>query len=138
MQVRLAGETDFAGFRKRARRLLGADVPPETVQWSTQAHNEDLFAAGGEDAFDGRHYRLGRTLSSPPNLSVPRPRLMIGGSGERKWLRLVARYADACNLFGGPESAHKLDVLRAHCETESRDYDSIEKTTIVAPSQLQR
>jgi F420-dependent oxidoreductase-like protein len=85
--------------------------------------------SGSDDAFDGEHYRLGRTLSSPPNLSTPRPRLMIGGSGERKTLRLVARYADACNLFPGPEAARKLDVLRAHCEGESRDYDTIEKTT---------
>jgi len=53
---------------------------------------------------------------------------MIGGSGERKTLRFVARYAQACNLFPGPELARKLDVLRAHCETEGRDYDEITKT----------
>jgi hypothetical protein len=53
---------------------------------------------------------------------------MIGGGGERKTLRLVAKYADACNLFGGPEAAHKLDVLRAHCDAEGRDYDTVEKT----------
>ena len=57
---------------------------------------------------------------------------MIGGSGERKTLRLVALHADACNIFSGPEAAHKLDVLRAHCEREGRDYDAIEKTTIVS------
>ena len=55
---------------------------------------------------------------------------MIGGSGERKTLRLVARYAQACNLFPGPELGRKLDVLRAHCEAEGRDYDEIEKTCI--------
>jgi hypothetical protein len=57
---------------------------------------------------------------------------MIGGSGERKTLRLVALHADACNIFLGPEAAHKLDVLRGHCEREGRDYDAIEKTTILA------
>jgi alkanesulfonate monooxygenase len=53
---------------------------------------------------------------------------MIGGVGERKTQRLVAKYADACNLFAGPEAAHKLEVLRAHCDREGRDYDEIEKT----------
>jgi alkanesulfonate monooxygenase SsuD/methylene tetrahydromethanopterin reductase-like flavin-dependent oxidoreductase (luciferase family) len=57
---------------------------------------------------------------------------MIGGSGERKTLRLVARHADACNIFARPEAAHKLEVLREHCEREGRDYDEIEKTTIVS------
>jgi F420-dependent oxidoreductase-like protein len=80
--------------------------------------------------FEGKHYRLGRTLNSPQPLSSPRPRIMIGGSGERKTLRLVAQYADACNLFGGPELAHKLDVLREHCANLGRDYETIEKTSI--------
>jgi alkanesulfonate monooxygenase SsuD/methylene tetrahydromethanopterin reductase-like flavin-dependent oxidoreductase (luciferase family) len=57
---------------------------------------------------------------------------MIGGSGEKKTLRLVAQYADACNIFAGPEAARKLDVLRAHCDEVGRDYDAIEKTTIFA------
>jgi alkanesulfonate monooxygenase SsuD/methylene tetrahydromethanopterin reductase-like flavin-dependent oxidoreductase (luciferase family) len=78
--------------------------------------------------YAGRHYTLGSTLNSPQALSTPRPRIMIGGGGEKKTLRLVAKYADACNLFGGPEAAHKLDVLREHCAREGRDYDSIEKT----------
>jgi alkanesulfonate monooxygenase SsuD/methylene tetrahydromethanopterin reductase-like flavin-dependent oxidoreductase (luciferase family) len=55
---------------------------------------------------------------------------MIGGMGEQKTLRLVARYADACNLFPTPELAHKLDVLKRHCEREKRNYDDIEKTTM--------
>jgi alkanesulfonate monooxygenase len=56
---------------------------------------------------------------------------MIGGSGEQKTLRLVAKYADACNIFFNPEVGRKLDVLRAHCEREGRDYDAIDKTTMV-------
>jgi len=113
---------------------LGLHFPPtaerferleETVQiclqmWSTS-----------EEPFDGTHYRLGRTLNSPASISQPRPRIIIGGTGERKTLRLVAKYADACNIFGGPEAAHKLDVLRGHCENEGRDYDSVEKTTTI-------
>jgi alkanesulfonate monooxygenase SsuD/methylene tetrahydromethanopterin reductase-like flavin-dependent oxidoreductase (luciferase family) len=57
---------------------------------------------------------------------------MIGGSGERKTLRLVAQHADACNIFSGPQAPHKLEVLRRHCEREGRDYDAIEKTTIIS------
>jgi F420-dependent oxidoreductase-like protein len=83
---------------------------------------------GDESAFHGQHYLLERPLNSPPALTKPHPPIMIGGSGERKTLKLVARYAQACNLFPGPELARKLDVLRAHCEAEGRDYDDIEKT----------
>ena len=81
--------------------------------------------------YEGTHYRLARTLNSPQALTRPHPPILIGGSGEQKTLRLVARYADACNLFGRgdlDELAHKLEVLRAHCEREGRDYDAIEKT----------
>jgi len=81
--------------------------------------------------FDGKHYHLGRTLNSPQSLSRPHPPILIGGSGERKTLRLVARYADACNIFDTPEAAHKLDVLREHCAAEGRDYAEIEKTVQV-------
>ena len=78
--------------------------------------------------FQGRHYQLARTLNSPQSLTRPHPPILIGGMGERKTLRLVARYADACNLFPTPQVPHKLEVLRRHCEAESRDYDEIEKT----------
>ncbi len=80
--------------------------------------------------FEGRHYRLERTLNSPPALTRPHPPVMIGGSGERKTLRLVAKYAQACNLFVGPELEHKLDVLRRHCDDVGRDYDDIIKTVM--------
>jgi alkanesulfonate monooxygenase SsuD/methylene tetrahydromethanopterin reductase-like flavin-dependent oxidoreductase (luciferase family) len=84
--------------------------------------------SGSEEPYEGKHYRLERTLSSPQPLRRPRPPILIGGGGERKTLRLVARYADSCNLFNSPELQHKLDVLKRHCETEARDYDQIEKT----------
>jgi len=78
--------------------------------------------------FEGKHYHLGRTLNSPQSLTRPHPRILIGGSGERKTLRLVARYADACNIRDSDELAHKLAVLREHCAAEDRDYAGIEKT----------
>ncbi len=85
-----------------------------------------------EAPFDGTHYQLGRTLNSPQSLSRPHPYLMIGGAGERKTLKLVAQYADACNVFGTPDAAHKLEVLKGHCDAVGRDYDEIEKTTLVS------
>ena len=78
--------------------------------------------------YDGKHYHLARTLNSPQSLSRPHPPILIGGAGERKTLRLVARYANSCNIFDSPELAHKLDVLREHCTREGRDYSDIEKT----------
>jgi alkanesulfonate monooxygenase SsuD/methylene tetrahydromethanopterin reductase-like flavin-dependent oxidoreductase (luciferase family) len=89
---------------------------------------------GEEEPFDGRHYRLARPLNSPNSLQRPHPPIMIGGGGERVTLRLVARYADACNLFDLPgqfqdDIPHKLRVLAEHCRREGRDYGEIEKTT---------
>jgi F420-dependent oxidoreductase-like protein len=81
-----------------------------------------------DGAFEGKNYRLDRTLNSPQSLSRPHPPILIGGAGEKKTLRLVARYADACNIFDSPALAHKLDVLREHCTAEGRDYAEIEKT----------
>jgi alkanesulfonate monooxygenase SsuD/methylene tetrahydromethanopterin reductase-like flavin-dependent oxidoreductase (luciferase family) len=85
---------------------------------------------GDETAFEGRHYRLGRLLNSPQPLSRPHPPILIGGGGEKKTLLLVAKYADACNLFPGPDVQRKLDVLKQHCENVGRDYAEIEKTVL--------
>ena len=112
-------------------RGLGLPFPPtgerferleEALQICLQMWSDD------DGPYEGRHYRLARTLNCPQPLTRPHPPILIGGSGERKTLRLVARYADACNLFDSPELAHKLDVLREHCEREGRDYAAIEKT----------
>ncbi|WP_371664138.1 LLM class F420-dependent oxidoreductase [Streptomyces sp. NBC_00280] len=82
--------------------------------------------------FEGTHYRLAETLCVPAPVSSPRPEIMIGGGGERKTLRLVAQYADACNLFAStPEQVgHKLDVLRGHCDSVGRPYDDITRTLL--------
>jgi F420-dependent oxidoreductase-like protein len=94
----------------------------EALQICTQMWSDD------DGPYAGTHYRLERTLNSPQSLSRPHPPILIGGAGERKTLRLVAQYADACNIFDTPELAHKLQVLRDHCERLGRDYDEIEKT----------
>jgi len=88
--------------------------------------------SGDESPYTGKHYQLERPLNSPAALSSPHPPILIGGSGEKKTLRLVARYARACNLFPGPELARKLDVLREHCAAEGRDYGDITKTCVFA------
>ena len=82
--------------------------------------------------FKGKYYELAETICEPRPLSRPRPPVLIGGSGERKTLRLVAKYADACNIFAGESDAvaHKLEVLRRHCDNEGRDYDTITKTLL--------
>ena len=84
-----------------------------------------------EEPYAGEHYKLRRTLNSPQPLARPRPKIMIGGSGEKKTLRLVAKYADACNLFGAADATRKLAILREHCEREARSYDDIEKTSVL-------
>ena len=82
--------------------------------------------------FEGRHYQLAETLCVPAPISSPHPEIMIGGGGEKKTLRLVAQYADACNLIVSTpdELRHKLDVLRGHCDRLGRDYDRIRKTIV--------
>jgi alkanesulfonate monooxygenase SsuD/methylene tetrahydromethanopterin reductase-like flavin-dependent oxidoreductase (luciferase family) len=82
--------------------------------------------------FNGRHYQLAETLCVPQPISRPHPPILVGGGGEKKTLLLVARYADACNLFGSSPAdvGAKLEVLRSHCEAEGRDYDRIEKTVL--------
>jgi F420-dependent oxidoreductase-like protein len=110
---------------------LGIPFPPlaerferleETLQICLKMWSDD------ESPYQGKHYQLARPLNVPQNLTRPHPPIMIGGNGEKKTLRLVARYAQACNLFPGPDLGRKLDVLRAHCEAEGRDYDEITKT----------
>lgn len=87
---------------------------------------------GDRRPFEGTYYRIARPFNIPQILTRPHPPILIAGSGERKTLRLVARYADACNLQPGPQIPQKLDILRQHCETEGRDYGSIEKTCMFA------
>ncbi len=108
----------FPPLKERYERL------EEILQICLQMWSDD------EGPYAGRHYQLARTLNSPQAVSRPHPPILIGGSGEKKTLRLVARYAQACNVFGSGDVAHKFEVLRAHCEAEGRSYDDIEKTVL--------
>ena len=120
-----------AGWNEEEAKGLGIPFPPrkdrfemleETLQVCLQMWR------GDERPYQGKHYQLERPLNVPQALTRPHPPILIGGGGERKTLRLVARYGDACNLFAGPDLPRKLDVLRAHCEAEGRDYATILKT----------
>jgi F420-dependent oxidoreductase-like protein len=124
-----------AAWNEQESRGLGIPFPPvaerferleETLQICLQMWH------GDESPYHGKHYQLERPLNSPQSLSRPHPPIMIGGGGEKKTLRLVARYADACNVFAGRDEARKLDVLRQHCEAVGRDYDTIYKTVYYA------
>ncbi|MFK0173879.1 LLM class F420-dependent oxidoreductase [Streptomyces sp. NPDC090306] len=125
-----------AAWYEREHLGLGVPFPPlaERFERLEEALRICLQMWDPDDdgPFEGDHYRLGATLCRPAPVSAPHPEIMIGGSGEKKTLRLVAKYGDACNLFGAsPEVVrHKLDVLRGHCDDVSRDYDTIRKTMI--------
>ena len=123
-----------AAWNAEESQGLGFAFPPTAERFERLEETIQICLqmwSGSEAPFDGKHYRLGRTLNSPQNLRRPRPYLMIGGAGERKTLRLVAQYADACNISASPEAGRKLGVLRQHCEAVGRDYAQIEKTTMV-------
>src|ERR1700728_162640 len=124
-----------AAWYEREHRALGVTYPPvaerferleETLQICEQMWSDD------EGRYEGKHYQLAETICVPPPLQAPRPPILIGGGGEKKTLRLVAQYADACNLFASSPDVvrHKLDVLRGHCDDLGRDYDSIQKTIL--------
>ncbi len=120
-----------AAWNEEESRGLGIPFPPVAERFERLEETLQICLQmwrGDESPYQGRHYQLERPLNHPAALSTPHPPIMIGGGGERKTLRLVARYAQACNLFPGPDLGHKLDVLRAHCDAEGRDYDEIEKT----------
>lgn len=131
-----------AGYQQDEARAMGLPFPPvaerfgqleETLQLATR------MWAGDASAFEGGHYQLARPISSPRPVARPRPPILIGGMGEHRTLRLVADYADACNLFdvpdGGATLRHKLAVLAEHCRAAGRPYDAIDKTvsTLLEP-----
>jgi F420-dependent oxidoreductase-like protein len=125
-----------AAWDEQEHRALGVPFPPvaerferleETVRIALQ------MWAGSQEPIEGKHYHLERPLNSPQAIQRPHPPILIGGAGERKTLRLVAQYADACNLFaflGDDELRHKLDVLREHCQRSGRPFEAIQKTAL--------
>ena len=124
-----------AAWYEREHVGLGVPYPPlaERFERLEEALQICLQMWSDNDGpYKGTHYQLTETLNSPQPIQQPNPPILIGGSGEKKTLRLVAKYGNACNLFvGTPEDAtHKLNVLRDHCEREGTDYDAIRKTIL--------
>ena len=124
-----------AAWYAREHLGLGVPFPPlserfarleETLQICLQMWGPD------DGPFEGRYYQLAETICSPRPVSSPRPRIIVGGGGERRTLALVARYADTCNLFAvsAPVVQHKLDVLKRHCSSIGRPYEEISKTVV--------
>ena len=127
-----------AAWYEREHAGLGVPFPPLSERFERMEETLQIVHqmwSDNDGSFNGRHYTLAETVNVPQPISKPHPPIMIGGSGERKTLRLVAQYADACNLFanaaGGPEAVQsKLEVLAAHCRDVGRDMASIRKTIL--------
>jgi F420-dependent oxidoreductase-like protein len=123
-----------AAWNEQEAKGLGVLFPPivtrfELLEEALQIALQMWSANNGP--YHGKHNQLEETLCSPQPLSRPHPPILVAGGGEKKTLRLVAQYADACNLFGTPETVSpKLEILKRHCEALDRDYGAIEKTTL--------
>lgn len=128
-----------AAWYEREHAALGVPFPPLSERFERLEETLQIVLqmwSPNDGRYEGRHYALAETLNNPAPLGRPHPPIMIGGSGERKTLRLVAEYGNACNIFagspqGGPEAvAKKLAVLREHCDEQGTDYDAIRKTIL--------
>ncbi len=125
-----------AAWNQREAHGLGVPFPEKKERF--ERLEETLQIAGqmwspNNGPYNGKHFQLGETLCNPQPITKPHPPILVGGGGEQQTLRLVAQYADACNLFArmGMETvSHKLDVLKKHCEKVGRNYSEIEKTTL--------
>ena len=126
-----------AAWNEEESHGLGFPMPPLGVRFEMLEETLQIVHAmwqgehGTQEAFDGVHYQAGRLLNSPQAISKPHPKIIIGGGGEQKTLRLVAKYADACNIFGGPEQlTHKFSVLRQRCDEVGRPFEEIERSNL--------
>ena len=128
-----------AGWYEREALGLGLPFPPLKERFERLEETLKIAKqmwAGNFSPYDGQHYHLAEPLNNPQALSRPHPPILIGGGGEKKTLRMVAQYADACNLFamvGNDVIAHKLNVLQQHCADLGRDYNEIERTILARP-----
>ncbi len=125
-----------AAWYEREHRGLGVPFPPRAERFERLEEALKICLqmwSGDNGPFEGKYYRLAETLCAPAPVSSPRPRILIGGGGEQKTLRLVAQYADACNFYGPPELvAQKIEVLRRHCDALGRDIRGIEVTALLS------
>ncbi|MGD0249188.1 MAG: LLM class flavin-dependent oxidoreductase [Candidatus Limnocylindrales bacterium] len=126
-----------AAWNEEESHGLGFPMPPLGVRFEMLEETLQIIHAmwqgerGSGAKFDGQHYQADRLLNSPQVLTRPHPKIIIGGGGEQKTLRLVAKYADACNIFGGPDQlTHKFSVLRERCAEVGRPFDDIERTNL--------
>ena len=124
-----------AAWNEQECKGLGFEFPPVAQRFEQLEEQLQICLqmwSDSEEPYEGAIWQLERTLNSPQSITRPHPYLMIGGGGEKKTLRLVAQYADACNLGVRDElPTHKLDVLRGHCDAVGRDYDTVEKTAMI-------
>lgn len=137
LDVLSGGRTYFgigAAWNEQEARGLGVPFPPIAVRFELLEEALQIAKqmwSGDRGSYRGKHNQLAETLNVPQPLSRPHPPVLVAGGGEKKTLRLVARYADACNLFGTPEIVRsKLEILKQHCRDVGRNYDAIEKTTL--------
>jgi F420-dependent oxidoreductase-like protein len=124
-----------AGWDEEEALGLGIPFPPLTDRFEQLEEAVQICLqmwSGDDSPYRGKHFHLERTLNSPQALTKPHPPIMIGGSGEQKTLRLVAKYAQACNVGADTDVPHKMAVLREHCEREGREFDQIQKTAGIA------
>ncbi len=129
-----------AAWYEREAIGLGLPFPPlkerlERLEETLQIAKQVWSDSGGVRPYNGKYYQLAEPINSPSPISKPHPPILVGGWGEKKTLRLVAKYADACNLYAPPftskdEIVRKLDVLKRHCEDVGRPYDEIERTAL--------
>lgn len=147
LDVLSGGRANFgigAAWNERESRGLGYEFP--SLKERTERLEETLQIAkqmwsGEVKPYNGRHYHLEEPINNPLPISKPHPPVLVGGAGEKKTLGLVAKYADACNLFtdlGWEEISRKLDVLRRHCDDIGRPYEEIERTAMHIISREQK
>ena len=116
-------EPSRISFPSNKERLLRLE---EALQIIRKMWTEEPSAS-----FEGKYYQIHNAYCNPKPIQKPTPPILVGGSGEKRTLKIVAKYADACNLFGSAETVKKkLDILKAHCRSVDRDYDSILKTKL--------
>jgi F420-dependent oxidoreductase-like protein len=122
-----------AAWFEREHLGLGVPFPPVAERFERLEETLQICAqmwSDNDGPYQGKHYQLAETLCVPRPIRQPGPKVLIGGGGERKTLRMVAQYADACNLFAiDPATvSHKIDVLNRHCDDVGRDPAAIQKT----------